>query len=385
MDINIKEQQYVINTYTNRRLTLVMGDSVYLFDSNNEKYLDFMTNYGVNIFGYNNKTITLGLSEQLKKLTTLHGSFTNDIRSRASEEIIKRCGESYSGVFWSNSGSEAIEAALKFAVLKSGKKNFIVCSDGYHGKTLGALSASGNSKYKDMFSPLLWNFRTIPFNDIKSLEATINSSIAAFIVEPIQGEGGINIPNELFLKKAREICTKNNVLLIIDEIQTGMGRTGTFLASSKIQADILCLGKGLGGGIPVGATIVTREVQDSIPKHIHTSTFGGNPLSCRGVLETLKLINDSRLLHINTVGEYFLESLLSIDSKYIVDVRGKGLMIGIVVIPDQRDAILKLLQDRHILAIPASSNVVRFLPSFIIEKKDIDVLVKNLKEIFDTL
>ncbi|MHB8362370.1 MAG: aspartate aminotransferase family protein [Patescibacteria group bacterium] len=385
MDINLTEQQYVINTYTNRRLTLVRGDSEYLYDSNNEKYLDFMTNYGVNIFGYNNKTITLGLSDQLRQLTTLHGSFTNDIRSKASEAIIHRCGGLYSGVFWSNSGSEAIEAALKFAVLKSGKKNFIVCSDGYHGKTLGALSASGSLKYKEMFAPLLWDFKTIPFNDIKSLEATINTDTAAFIVEPIQGEGGINMPNKGFLKKVREICTKNNILLIIDEIQTGMGRTGTFLASSDIQADILCLGKGLGGGIPVGATIVTKEVKHFIPKHIHTSTFGGNPLSCRGVLETLKLLNSSRLSYINITGEYFIKSLLSIDSKYILDVRGKGLMIGLVVVPDKRDTILKLLQDRHILAIPASSNVVRFLPPFIIKKKDIDFLINNLEEIFNTL
>jgi acetylornithine/LysW-gamma-L-lysine aminotransferase len=385
MDINLTEQQYVINTYTNRRLTLVRGDSEYLFDSNNEEYLDFMTNYGVNIFGYNNKTITSGLSDQLRQLTTLHGSFTNDIRSKASEAIINRCGGLYSGVFWSNSGSEAIEAALKFAVLKSGKKNFIVCSDGYHGKTLGALSASGSLKYKEMFAPLLWDFKTIPFNDIKSLEATINTDTAAFIVEPIQGEGGINMPNKGFLKKVREICTKNNILLIIDEIQTGMGRTGTFLASSDIQADILCLGKGLGGGIPVGATIVTKEVKHFIPKHIHTSTFGGNPLSCRGVLETLKLLNSSRLSYINITGEYFIKALLSIDSKYILDVRGKGLMIGLVVVPDKRDTILKLLQDRHILAIPASSNVVRFLPPFIIKKKDIDFLINNLEEIFNTL
>lgn len=377
----------MVNTYVDRQIILVRGKGIFLFDDNGQKYLDLMSNYGVSIFGYNHPEIVKALTFQLKYLTTLHCSFNNDIRAKASEALVKRCGEKYSQVYWSNSGAEAIEAALKFAVLVSGKRKFIVCEHGYHGKTLGALSATAGEKYKKPFEPLLWNFITVPFNNTKVLKEAIDKDTAGFIMEPIQGEGGIFVPDKGYLKEVQNICNKNGILLIIDEIQTGVGRTGTFLASQKenVPADILCLGKGLAGGIPIGATIINQKVANAIPKHIHSSTFGGNPLACAGVVANLNLINDKRLEYITKMGTYFLRELKSVTSKIIEEVRGTGLMIGLAVEKDKRNQILKLLQENKILAIPAGENVIRFLPPYIIGKRHIDYVIKKLKNILQSL
>jgi acetylornithine/LysW-gamma-L-lysine aminotransferase len=296
--------------------------------------------------------------------------------------LVRRCGKPYEQVYWSNSGAEAVEAALKFAVLATGKKHFISCKKGYHGKTLGALSPTDGEKYRSPFEPLLWDFTRIPFNDIKALEEAITKDTAAFIVEPVQGEGGIIPPQDLYLKQVREICTKHGILLIFDEIQSGMGRTGSFLASHhyKIPADILTLGKGLAGGMPVGATVVTKDIAQHIPKTIHTSTFGGNPLTCAATKASLQVLDEELLSHVSEVGGYFLEKLKEVSSPQITAVRGTGLMIGIEAQGD-RNAVLKKLQQNKILAIPAGENVVRFLPSYLITKNHVDEVVNILSNI----
>ena len=366
------QQQFVVNTYVNRGLNLVRGEGMYLYDEKENKYLDLMSNYGVNIFGHTNPKITKSLSDQLQKLTVLHGSFTNDMRAESACQLVKRCGGGLSQVYFSNSGAEAVEAALKFAVLATGKKKFIATVHSYHGKTLGALSATYGDKYKKMFAPLLWNFEFVDHGDISQLEKNITQDVAAFIVEPIQGEGGIYTPPADYLQKVREVCDKHNILLILDEIQTGCGRTGTFLAShkSKIDYDIVCLGKGLAGGIPVGATLVSKKIAAKIPKQIHTSTFGGNPLACAGIIAILEFLNEKTLHHVQEIGNYFINKLKTIRSSQIVEVRGEGLMIGLAV--KDRNALLKELQKNYVLAIPAGDDVVRFLPPFIVEKKHVD-------------
>lgn len=371
-DFQAIQQASVVNTYVNRGLTFVKGEGAYLTDDTDARYLDLMSNYGVNVFGYNHPTITQALTEQLTKLTTLHGSFTNDARAAASEALVHRCGDAYAQVYWSNSGAEAIEAALKFAVLASGKKRFIVCDHGYHGKTLGALSATAGEKYKQPFAPLLWEFVQIPFNDPIALEQALNDQTAAFIVEPIQGEGGIYTPAPNYLARCKELCAARGALLIIDEIQTGVGRTGSFLASQawNVSGDIICLGKGLAGGIPVGATVVSEPIGKAIPKHIHTSTFGGNPLACAGVIATLSLLTEAALSRVHEVGAHFKQALSTLRSDLITDIRGEGLMIGIAV-KDKRNQLMKLLQERHILVIPAGEDVIRLLPPFVITDEDI--------------
>jgi len=314
-------------------------------------------------------------------ITTLHGSFNNDKRSEASELLIKRAGQTYTNVYWCNSGTEANEAALKFAVAATGKKKIITCDHGYHGKTLGALSVTYGEKYRKPFLPLLWHVEFIPHDDLEALKKTIDKDTAAFIVEPIQGEGGIYVPNKNYLKKVRQICDERGVILIIDEVQTGMGRTGSLLCSqqSGIEADILTLGKGLAGGIPVGATLINAKISAVIFKGLHTSTFGGNPLASAGVITTLNKINDQILKHVTEMGSYFIKKLKKIKSSSILGVRGQGLMIGLDVKID-RNNLLKKLQGEKILAIPAGDTVVRFLPPFIVEKKHIDLVIKVLKK-----
>ena len=383
---NFLQQKFVVNTYVNRGLTVVRGEGVYLYDEKGSKYLDLMSNYGVNILGHSPSLITKHLSDQLGKLTVLHGSFASDTRAEAAFQLIKKCGGQLSQVYFSNSGAEAVEAALKFAVLATGKKKFISASHGYHGKTLGALSATYGDKYKKMFSPLLWDFEFIEHGNTESLEKAIGPEVAAFIVEPIQGEGGIYTPPADYLQKVREMCDKHNILLILDEIQTGCGRTGTFLASqkSKIHYDIVCMGKGLAGGLPVGATLVSKEIAIKIPKQIHTSTFGGNPLACAGIVATLELLSEVMMVHVQEMGTYFMNQLKTINSTLITEVRGQGLMIGLEM-KDKRSEMLKELQINHILTIPAGENVVRFLPPFIIQKKHIDEAITVLNTILKHL
>lgn len=381
-DYQFLQQKYLVPTYPRRGLTFVRGKGVYLFDEKGNQYLDLMTNYGVNIFGYNHPKITKRLGEQIKRLTNLHCSFANDKRAEASEKLVKRCKGDCTQVYWSNSGSEAVEAALKFAVLATGKKRFIAAKNAYHGKTLGALSATTGEKYRKFFEPLLWEFFHVEYGNTEKLAKMIDNKTAAVILEPIQGEGGVVVPPEEYLSKVRKICDKKGILLILDEIQTGIGRTGRFLASETdgINADILCLGKSLAAGMPVGATLVTQTIANEIPKSVHTSTFGGNPLTCTGVLITLELLDETVLENVRRVGNYFLNSLKEIKSKQMVEVRGRGLMIGIEV-KGSRDKILKRLQQRKILAIPAGEHAVRFLPPYIITKQEIDQAIKALQEI----
>ncbi|OGH36632.1 MAG: hypothetical protein A2959_03435 [Candidatus Levybacteria bacterium RIFCSPLOWO2_01_FULL_38_23] len=380
------QQKYQVNTYVNRGVTFIKGKGIYLFDENNNRYLDMMSNYGVNIFGYADAVITKTLTLQLNKLTTLHGSFSNDKRAEASFDLIKKCGFSYSHVYWSNSGAEANEAALKFAVTATGKRRIVACDHSYHGKTLGALSVTAGEKYRKPFLPLLWDVVFIPYNNSIALEKIIDKNTAAFIVEPIQGEGGIYVPDQNYLKKVRKICNKYGILLIIDEIQTGMGRTGEFLSTQKIkvEADILTLGKGLAGGIPVGATLVNQRVGSIMFKGLHTSTFGGNPLACAGVIAALNKLDKTMLDHVKKVGSYFITELKKIRSSLITAVRGEGLMIGLEIKGNRND-LLKKLQSEKILAIPAGDTVVRFLPPYIVEKKHIDEVVFKLKKILKSL
>lgn len=376
------QQKYMVDTYPNRGVTLIHGEGIYLFDEKENKYLDLMSNYGVNIFGYNHPRIKKMLLEQLGKLSNLHGSFANDKRAEASQELVKRCGGKYAKVYWSNSGSEAVEVALKFAVLATAKKKFITAKGAYHGKTLGALSASGSEKYRKPFEPLLWEVTHIEYGEVEQLENEVDDETAAVVLEPIQGEAGVIIPPQDYLPAVRKVCNEQGILLIVDEIQTGVGRTETFLASQGVEADILCLGKGLAAGLPIGATLVTESVAREIPKASHTSTFGGNPLTCAGVLAVLSLVNKNLLQHVQQVGEYFLASLNGVTSDKVVATRGKGLMLGIEVREGQTK-ILKELQQRKILAIPAGKKVVRFLPPYLIEEKDIDRVVSVLQSIFE--
>jgi len=385
-DFSLLQKKYIVPTYPNRGLTFVEGEGVYLKDILGEKYLDLMTNYGVNLFGYAHPAITRRLADQLGRLTTLHGSFTNDVRTEAAQRLVGRCAGGLARAFFSNSGAEANEAGLKFAVLATGKKKFIRCRNGYHGKTLGSLSATDGKKYREPFEPLLWHFTAVAYDELGELEAALDHETAAFIVEPVQGESGVLVPREGYLKSAAELCRSKGALLILDEVQSGTGRTGYFLAShpEQLSYDLITLGKGLAGGIPVGATLVSESVAEKIPRSSHTSTFGGNPLAAAGILAVLDLLNDDRLASIREVGDYFLKGLKTIKSGLITEARGKGLMLGVEV-REKRDDVLKELQRAKVLAIPAGENVVRFLPPYILEKTHVDEALEKIGSVFSAL
>lgn len=382
-DYQFLQQKFILNTYPNRGITLVKGKGVYLYDIAGKRYLDMMSNYGVSIFGYNHPKINSSISTQLRRLINLHGSFNNDVRSIAAKELIERCGDNFSQLYFSNSGAEANEAALKFIAIATGKKKIIACEHGYHGKTLGALSVTYGDKYRKPFEPFSWQVIFVRYGDIVSLEKAIDKQTAAFIVEPIQGEGGLLTPQKSYLQKVKSLCKKYGILLVFDEIQSGTGRTGKFLASQweQVLPDILTLGKGLAGGLPIGVTLVTKEIALKIPRNIHTSTFGGNPLTCAGIIATLNLLDQKRLSHIHSIGTYFRKQLSIINSTLVGEIRGKGLMIGLEINNNKRNEVLRLLQQNGILAIPAGETIVRFLPPYIVEKTHIDFVIKTIKKI----
>lgn len=377
-------KNYLIALYPNRGITFTKGNGVYLYDQNGETYLDLGSNYGVNIFGYNHPSITKALQRQLNNLVNLHCSFNNHVRTQAAENLLKATSGRLSKIFFSNSGAEAIEAALKFARVATGKSHFIAMKNAYHGKTLGALSATGGDRYRNPFLPLLWNFTHVSLGDIEELQCSISSNTAAIMIEPVQGEGGIHVAPQEFYSQLQDICLRRNILLIVDEIQTGVGRTGTFLAGEQfgLKPDILCLGKGIAGGIPIGVTLVTREISSKIPMLIHTSTFGGNPLACAGILAVLKELENGKVFdEVKELGKYFLDQLKSINTPKIIEVRGLGLMIG-MELEENATPVLRALQQDRIIALPAGSNIVRFLPPLTITKNELDKAISTLKRIY---
>jgi LysW-gamma-L-lysine/LysW-L-ornithine aminotransferase len=371
----------LLELYPNRGLRFVRGNGAYLEAADGRQYLDLMTNYGVSIFGYGQPEIEAALMAQLAALPTLHGSFGSDVRVKASVALARRLPMESPSVCWSNSGAEAIEAALKFAAIATGKKRFVACRHAYHGKTLGALSATDSPKYRAAFEPLLWEFEHVPFGDATALAAALDDRTAAVLVEPIQGEGGMFVPPPGYLQAVRQAASDAGALLVVDEIQTGCGRTGRFLALERdgLSPDILCLGKGLAGGVPVGATAVSGEVAAAVPRGVHTSTFGGNPLACAGALAVLGLLSDGLLAEIDRLGDHFLARLREA-APAPCEVRGVGLMAG-VAMPAGRDEALKALQKGGILAIPAGTDVVRFLPPFVVSEADLDRAAESLAKV----
>ena len=380
------QKEFMVNLYPSRGLTLVRGEGVELISDTGERYLDMATNYGVNILGYGHPGLDRAVVGQWRALPDLHCSFTNDVRGQASRALTARVGAEPGLVYWSNSGAEAIEAALKFAVMATGKKRFIACRNAYHGKTLGALSATWGAKYRGAFEPLLWDFAHIDFDDVRALESAIDGETAAFIVEPVQGESGVLPPRPGYLRAVRDACSARGILLILDEIQTGTGRTGRFLAAEHeaVHADIVCLGKGLAGGVPVGATVVSSDIAGRLPRGSHSSTFGGSPLAMAGVLAVLEALDEATLARVAALGGDFVGALRGIEHGIVADVRGRGLMIGIEV-RERRDDILRGLQRRKVLAIPAGSNVVRFLPPYTIGKEHIARAMEALAAVLRAL
>jgi acetylornithine/LysW-gamma-L-lysine aminotransferase len=392
---SIIQYKNLVSTYPFRGLKLVRGEGTYLYTEDNERYLDMMSNFGVNVLGYSHLRLNKILHEQIDRLTVLHSSFSNDMRSEALVKLRNRFNQSgFSNIkrfYFANSGAEAVEAALKFALLSTGRDKILAPINDYHGKTFAALSAttSGGGKYKKPFKKYLIDTDHFDFLDIDQLSEIISDEYAALIIEPIQGEGGIIIAKRDKLIEVSRLCKENGVILIVDEIQTGVGRTGKFLNIEYIddetfRPDIVCLAKGIGGGVPVGVTCISEEINSKIPKGVQTSTFGGNPLAMAGIKATLDLIDKDFLSRVRDKGQFLINSLKDLvpGSRDIREVRGEGLMIGIEFHDtDKATDVLKKLQGQKVLAAPSSSNTIRLLPPLIIEKVDIEMFIKVFKKV----
>jgi acetylornithine/LysW-gamma-L-lysine aminotransferase len=376
------ERAGMIPLYAKRDIALVRGEGAYLFDAAGNRYLDAMSNYGVAALGHAHPRFTTAVVDQLGRLATGHQSFGSDVRAELIDEIATIAPEGVGRAFLSNSGAEAIEAALKFAQVATGKQGLVAAKRGYHGRTLGALSATADKKYREPFEPLPIPATHVAWNAPEAIENAIDDSTAAIILEPIQGEGGIHVGEPVYLAAVREIATRRGVLLIVDEIQTGF-RTGAPFASvaAGIVPDIVVTAKALANGFPIGLTLVTEAISESMPGGAHGSTFGGNPLAARAALETLRIYREDGLYeNAATIGASIIDRIEAMQSPAIRTVRGKGLMIGIEL-KQKTTPILKGLQERGVLTLSAGSTVLRLLPPMIWRPAQVDELLAALGDV----
>src|SRR5213082_2424926 len=362
-----------IPLHAERGLTLVRGEASYLWDDQDRRYLDLMTNYGVNLLGHTHPLVTDAIKLQASKLLNAHQSFETPARRDFLDALGALLPPPLTRISFGNSGAEAVEAAMKYARVATGRTGIVATHRAYHGRTFGALAATADAKYRDPFSPMLEGVRHVPFDDLDALDKVLDDSVGAVIIEPIQGEGGVRVPADGYLKGIRERCDAYGSLLICDEIQTGF-RTGAVFAFSRedIMPDILCLSKSIANGLPLGVTITTEAVSERVPKGSHGSTFAGNPLVCAAAAATLGVLSDQRLhQHATAAGDRFQQRVRQVNMPQVRDVRGRGLMLA-VELKKPSTPVIKAMQERGVLALPGGGTVIRFLPSILIDDAQLD-------------
>ena len=366
-------------------LTIVRGKGSVVWDDTGKEYLDFMTGIGVALVGHANESVVRAINEQAAKLITCHGSFYNDARAGFMEKLVAVAPKGLGKVLLANSGTESVEAAIKLAKRHTARKKVVSMKGAFHGKTYGSLSATWNKKYRDPFVPLLEGFEFAEYGDPLSLARLVDEETAAVLAEPIQGESGVIVPPPDYFRQVREICDKKGALLIFDEIQTGLGRTGKMWASEHwgVVPDIMTVSKGLGGGIPIGAAIAKDEVAMSLKGGEHTSTFAGNPLSCAAGSATLDYITKNDLPgEARRKGETMKANLSKIASghKLVKEVRGMGLMLAMQTRVDIHNQLLSALKARVIFAY-SGRDTFRFLPALVIEESQISKGLEVLERV----
>src|SRR6266849_10144677 len=362
-----------IPLHADRGISLARGEGSYLWDDHGRRYLDLMTNYGVNLLGHSHPQVTAAIDQQASLLTNAHQSFDTPARHEFLDALAGFMPPSLSRISFANSGAEAVEAALKYTRVATGRTGIIATHRAYHGRTFGALAATSEAKYRDPFTPMLPGFRHTPFDDLDALDAAMDDTVAAVIVEPIQGEAGVRVPADGYLAGVRERCTARGALLILDEIQTAF-RTGAPFAfrATAADPDILCLSKGIANGLPMGVTVTTEAVGERIPKGSHGSTFAGNPLVCAAGAATLRVLADPELhLRAAQAGTRFQKRVRDLRRPEIREVRGRGLMVA-VELKRPATALIKALQDRGVLTLPAGATGIRFLPSVLIDERQLE-------------
>jgi acetylornithine/LysW-gamma-L-lysine aminotransferase len=381
------EEKIMANTFAKRDLVLTRGKGALVWDINGNQYIDCTGSYGVAVVGHCHPKVVEAVQKQVETLIACHASFYNDTRSELLQKLIGLAPKGLDKVFLSNSGAESVECAIKLARRYSGKPEIVSLMGAFHGKTMGALSATWKKKYRRPFMPLVPGFKHVPPNNLEKMRAAITEKTAAVLVEPVRGEGGVLVPSDDFLHGLREICDEKGVLLIFDEVQTGFGRTGKVFACEhwNVVPDILCLAKSVAGGIPMGATFAREEVMSAFQRGEHSSTFSGNPLVCAAASAAIDVLIEEKLPErAATLGGYFKGELEALAEKYRIvrEVRGLGLMLGVEMRFDVYNMLLGCME-RGVLVLDAGRNVLRFLPPLVIEKEQIDRVVEVLDEVME--
>jgi LysW-gamma-L-lysine/LysW-L-ornithine aminotransferase len=374
------EDRYELPVYPRRDVVLVRGKGARLYDDQGREYIDCASNVGVSNIGHGNEEVARAIYEQYLTLGNCYGMFYNPVRARLAERLVSLSPPKLKRVFFCNSGTEAVEGALKFARASTGKGEIIAAMRGFHGKTFGALAATWGEEYQKPFVPMMPGLKHVPFNNFQKLAEAVSGETAAIILELVQGEGGVRVGDKACFKQVRELCDQKGILLIFDEVQTGFGRTGTLFACEQfVEPDLLCVAKSLAGGIPMGAVLCSDVIK--VPMKSHTSTFGGNPLACAAALATLEIIERENLPErARTLGQYFMEELRAIKSEKIREVRGLGLMVGIEL-KEKAGPCVQHLMEKGVIVLLAGATVIRLLPPLIISREEIDRVLAAMKEV----
>ncbi|MFW6147737.1 MAG: acetylornithine transaminase [Thermodesulfobacteriota bacterium] len=386
-----RAEQFMFPTYKRAPLTLVKGDGCRVWDDRGNEYLDFVGGIAVCALGHSSPAVSTAICEQAKELLHVSNLYYTEPQIDLAEILVENSFADR--VFFSNSGAEANEAAIKLARHDSlnrygpNRHVIITMENSFHGRTMATLSATGQERIRKGFEPLLEGFRYVPFNDLNRLEAAVDESVCAVLVEPIQGEGGIVVPDPDYFKAVRRICDAHNLLLIFDEIQVGMGRTGRLFAYENfgITPDIMTLAKALGNGLPIGAMLAKEQLKDSLGAGTHATTFGGSPLITSGALAVVKsLLNDGWIDHARHMGTYFKNKLLELQQKCsrIQEVRGLGLILGLQL-DREGSEIVNACMEHGFLINCVQERVLRFVPPLIVSKKEIDAMINCLDEVID--
>jgi acetylornithine/LysW-gamma-L-lysine aminotransferase len=375
-DVIAAEEAHTSGLYTKRGIVLVRGDGAIVYDSEGREYIDCVGGQGMANIGHGNAAVADAIAQQARTLASCTELFYNDRRAELYDVLARILPPSLDRFFLCNSGTEAVEGALKFARAATKRTGIVATMRGFHGKTMGALSATWGPEYRDLFGPLVPDFSHVPFNKPEALDAAITDRTAAFIVELVQGEGGVRPATREFAEEAARLCAERGALLIVDEVQTGFGRTGTLFAIEQygIVPDILCLAKSIAGGMPMGAIAFSRKIGD-LAKRSHSTTFGGNPLACAAAIAAIgEILRQDLARNARDRGAQLQDGLRAIGSDRIREVRGVGLLVG-VELKENAAGALRALQDDGVLALGAGPTVVRYLPPLVITERQIDRVI----------
>lgn len=373
------EEKYQLNTYRKLPVSIERGEGNYVYDSSGKRYIDFYGGHAVAITGHCHPHVVGAIKTQVERLLFYSNVVYSSVRAKASKMIIEKAGDDFSSVFFCNSGSEANETAMKIARRYTGKKRIIAMKNGFHGRTLGSLSATGLGAYREQFSPIIKEFDFVDFGNLEMVQKLISDDVAGIILEPIQSMAGVDVANDDYYKKLMELCTENGIVLIFDEVQTGFGRTGNWFFGQRIgiAPDIITLAKGIASGIPTGAVIIKSEIAKTIGYGEHGSTFGGGPVAMAALIATMEVIENEGLVeNARRIGSYIIERSKSIKG---IEPRGRGLLLGLQI-PDEASKLRDFLLAKGIITGTSyKKNVLRLLPPLTIGTDEAEILLDEVE------